>query len=410
MATPVRLIEKEFLLKVLYDEQLPVIYHKDRIEYFFYLEKPVKDDLFFRCDRPIERLKVRENIELKFDYRGKVIVFSVEILSIKHQEITCTIPDYLYKNLDRSYSRVHVPAEMQVHFTFLGDRYNLSFPRVQQYDSTDLGNFFHNIDPKNLSGLIDQMASWIKNFASGYRLLIFKDVRPSTMEERILAETGKALYLPSTRGSFPQTDPFPRKRIITEEIFYRYLESTGVGPGFISSTCSRFIKQKADDGIFSDAWIPILFHEYVIGYVHIWISVTGKPPLDFAIIDTMYQFTKVLAHSLEINGYFDKGKVRNNAFEGKVIDISASGLLFSYPHSEFSTALLPDSKLTVNIITPHRSITVNTIIVRRFKDNAHGYFGCHFIEVDQNDLRFLFEFIYGKPFTDFDAKFLVGQV
>jgi hypothetical protein len=26
------------------------------------------------------------------------------------------------------------------------------------------------------------------------------------------------------------------------------------------------------------------------------------------------------------------------------------------------------------------------------------------------DLRFLFEFIYGKPFTDSDAAFLTGQV
>jgi len=32
MATPVKNIEKEFMLRVLYDEDLPVVYFKDRVE------------------------------------------------------------------------------------------------------------------------------------------------------------------------------------------------------------------------------------------------------------------------------------------------------------------------------------------------------------------------------------------
>jgi len=410
MATPVRLIEKEYLLKVLYDEQIPAIYHKDRTEYYFYLERPAKDDLIFRSDRPIDRLRARSNIELKFDYRGKVIVFSVEVLQNKNQLLTCTVPEFLYKNLDRAFSRVAVPPEMKVQFTFQGDRYNLSFPKIQQFDSEELGQFFQNTDPRNLTGLIEQMATWIKKFATGYRLVIFKDVKPATTEERVIAETGKTLYLPSIKEGFPLSDPFPRKRLITENIFHRYLESIGVGQAFLDNTCARFIKAKADEGILSDAWIPILFQEYVIGYIRIWVDVEGYRPFDYAVIDTMYQFAKVLAYSLEINGYFEQGKVKNSAFEGNVIDVSASGLLFSYPQSAFSSSLLPDSKLAVTITTPDRDTSVNAAIVRRFKDDAHGYFGCQFEDMPDDDLRYLFEYIYGKPFTEFDAKFLAGQV
>ena len=410
MATPVRLIEKEYLLKVLYDEQLPAIFLKDRKEYSFFLEKPVKDEMCFRSNRSIDKLKLRNNIELKFDYRGKVIVFNVEVLQIKNQNFICTIPDYLYKDLDRTYSRVSLPPEMKVHFTFRGDRYNLSFPKVQQFDSADLSLFFQNTDPKNLTGLVDQMAAWIKKFATGYRLVIFKDTKPASTEERLLAETGKALYLPSTTESFPREDPFPRPRLITEEIFHRYLESIGVGTGFLPTTTARFMKAKVDDGYFSDAWIPILFHEYVVGYVHIWIDAEGYRPFDYTVIDTMYQFAKVLAYSLEINGYFEDGKIRNSTFRGNIIDISASGLLFSYPQSGFFTFLLPDSKLTVSITTPNRSLNQNAVIVRRFKDDTHGYFGCQFEDVPPDDLRYLFEYIYGKPFTEFDARFLAGQV
>jgi c-di-GMP-binding flagellar brake protein YcgR len=148
----------------------------------------------------------------------------------------------------------------------------------------------------------------------------------------------------------------------------------------------------------------------VIGYIHIWINKEGRLPFDYGVIDTLYQFAKVLAYSLKINGYFEKGKIKNEPFEGKVIDISASGVLFAYPHSGLSSALLPDSELSVKVVTPRRSINAAAKIVRRYKDNSMGYFGCRFLDIAPEDMRFLFEFIYGKPFTDTDASFLSGQV
>jgi hypothetical protein len=178
----------------------------------------------------------------------------------------------------------------------------------------------------------------------------------------------------------------------------------------VDEAAARFIKAKFDSGIFSDAWIPVLFQEYVIGYIHIWINKEGKLPFDYGVIDTLYQFAKILAYSLKINGYFETGKLRNEPFEGKVIDISASGLLFAYPQSPLSTALLPDSELSVKILAPRRAVSANAKIVRRYKDNTQGYFGCRFLDMAPEDMRFLFEFIYGKPFTDTDASFLAGQV
>jgi hypothetical protein len=225
-----------------------------------------------------------------------------------------------------------------------------------------------------------------------------------------VSETGKALYLASTLGYFPLTDPYPKKRIITEEMFKRYLESTGVALAFVNDSCSRFIQSKHEEGIFSDAWIPILFQEYVIGYIHIWVDKEGAPLLDYNILDTVFEFTKVLANSLKVNGYFEKGKLPNDPFEGRIIDISASGLLFSCPVSTLSATLLVETELIVNIETPRRTVNAKAKIVRRFKDKTTAYFGCRFLDIMPEDLRFLFESIYGKPFTDVDANFLAGQV
>jgi hypothetical protein len=410
MATPIKRIEKEFLLKVLYDEQIPIMYLRNRTEYILYVDKPVKGEICFKSDRPVAGIKPRKKMDLMFDYHGQIIIFSIEVSFIRDNQIVAEVPEFLYKNLDRSYSRVTTPPDLQVQFTFLGDRYSLSFPKVQEYEPGEIGEMVRHLDPKNLSGLIEQMAGWIKGFANGYKLIIFKDVKPSSTEERLVAETGKTLYLPSTLAGFPQGDPHPKKRLIVEEMFRRYLESTGVDRAYMDDAVNRFVKAKFDSGIFSDAWIPILFQEYVIGYIHIWINKEGKQPFDNGIIDTLYQFAKILAFSLKINGYFESGRIKNEPFEGKVIDISASGLLFAYPHGSLSSSLLPDSELAVKITSSKRTISANAKIVRRYKDNAMGYFGCRFLDIVPEDMRYLFELIYGRPFTDMDASFLSGQV
>ena len=386
------------------------MYLKGQTQYVLTVEKPAKGEICFKADRNLEGLKARKKIDLMFDYRGRVIKFSAEVISFKDDHIIAEEPEFLYKNLDRSFTRVSVPPDLQVKFTFLGDRYSLTYPKITEFETDDSGDFIKKLDPTNLSDLISQMESWIKTYASGYKLVIFRDVKPSVTEERLLAETGKALFIPSTEGVIPNEDPYPKKRLITEAIFKRYLESTGVDPQFLDDAYTRFLRQKHSNEILSDLWVPILFQEYVIGYVHIWINKEGRLPFDYATIDTLYQFSKILSNSLKINGYFETGRMKNEPFEGKIMDISASGLLFSYPNSVLATTLMPDNELSVKLITTHRTVNAKARIVRRYKDSIQGYFGCRFLNIAPEDLRFLFELIYGKPFTDSDAAFLSGQV
>jgi hypothetical protein len=299
---------------------------------------------------------------------------------------------------------------MQVQFTFREERYSLSFPKITDYDYGEITEFMEKLNPPDLNGLIAQIGAWIKRFASGFKLVIFKDTLPATAEEKILGETGKTLCLPSTLGSLPSVDPHPKKWLITETMFKRCLESAGVEKQCLDETVARFIRSKFEEGIFSEAWVPILFQEYVIGYLHVWISKEGLPPLNYEVMETLHQFARVLAFSLKINGYFDSGRLDNEPFVGNVIDISASGLLFAYPVSDLSRALRTDSELAVRLSFPKRWIDATVRIVRQYSDQTTSYFGCRFLDIAPEDIRFLFEFIYGKPFTDDDAYFLIGHV
>ena len=410
MATTIKRIEKDFLLKVLFDEQIPIMVLYNKTEYTLVVDKPPKQELSLKANKPIQGLRVGQKLSMVFDYRGQVITFAAIVLSIKDEMVTVEAPEFLYKNLDRAFSRVATPADLVVNFTFHGDRFNLNFPKIQEYEQDDIDIFFDQFDPKDIKQLINQLSAWVQESATGYKLVMFKNIKPVSIEEKIIAETGKSLFIPSTQTDLPQIDPYPKKKIITEELFKRFLESSGVDKVYVEDALARFIKGKRDAGIYSDAWVPILFQEYVIGYIHIWIETDNKPPFDFSILDTLYQFTKVLASSLKDHGYFDKGKVKKESFQGKVVDISASGMLFAYPHSSLSTALLVDSELDVELITPKRTIKTDAKIVRRYNDASMGYFGCRFVSIAPEDLRFLFEYIYGKPFTDQDATFIAGKV
>jgi hypothetical protein len=261
-----------------------------------------------------------------------------------------------------------------------------------------------NPNSPDFNELIARMGVWVNGLSGKYKLVLFKDKPPTATEERILAETGKAIFLPSTNDLLPRTDPNPKKRLVTEDMFKRYLESVGVGEKHLNEAIVRYIRSKVEGGIVSDAWVPILFQEYVIGYIHVWIDKGGLPPLTMESLDTLYQFARSITASLTTNGDFDAGILTNKLLPGAMLDISASGLLFSYPSSDLTSAMLPDEELAVTLSTPKRTIKATAQIVRRFTDRTTNYFGCQFLDIAPEDIRFLFEFIYGKPFTDDNAE------
>jgi c-di-GMP-binding flagellar brake protein YcgR len=387
------------------------MYIRDRTEYILTLDSPAGEELIFRPDRSLGKLKSNIKLPLLFNYRGQTIDFNVQVLGQREELVFCKTPDTLYKNLDRNYLRVDAPSDMKILFAFRGDRYNLAFPKVMEYENIVAEELVQSLDHRNLSGLIRQVAGLLSNFADGYKIVNFKDKKPETTEERIVSESGKTLFIPSTAGFFPKTDPYPKKRIITEDLFKRYLETTGVGTTFLDDNCARFLKHKLDEGIFSDAWVPILFHEYVIGYIHVWITKEDRPPFDFSVLDNVYQYAKVLAFALKENGYFEHGKIENELFAGRVLDISASGLLIACPlGGSLITTLLVDAELTVVIETPKRTVKIVAKVVRRFKDKSAGYLGCRFLDMEPEDMRFLFEHLYGRQIDDSDTAFLTGQV
>ena len=407
MGTPVKRIEKEFLFKALYNEKFPLVCHRNKIDYTLFLAQPVAERMIFRFDKPILNLKLRSKLQLMFSYHGQTINFAVEVDNLKDNLIICQVPDTLYKNLARASLRVTAPSDFRVVFTFKGEQYDMPFPMVNNYEEDYFSEILKGKSAAQILSTIDPMVEKLKQYANGYKMVSFKDYMPKLMEELILCETCKALFLPSTLGEFIKVDPYNKKRIITEEIFKRYMESTGVRT--FETAASDFMKELYSKDIFSAAWVPILFQNYIVGYIHIWSNKRANPPLNLDILDIMYELTKILCYSLEANGHFVKTKVPNTPFEGKMIDISLSGLFFSYPSSSFSMILQTTSELKATIITPIRNIEILVRITRRQRDGETNFFGCKFLDLTPEDASFLSEALYGKDEDD-DAIIFSGQV
>ncbi|MDR2793292.1 MAG: PilZ domain-containing protein [Treponema sp.] len=413
MPTQIRRIEKEYFLSKLAGEQIPVIYIFNRQDYVLKVDRITKEEIAFITEKPVEGLVVNKKINLMFDYKGLSVSFSAEVKHVSDAVISTSIPEVLYKNLARSSQRIAVPTDLQVTLMSLEDRYSLPFPKSSAFEPLDNSAVLPGIDPHNFNAIIAHIVQELKPYASGYKIIYYNThVQPDKMEERIVAENGRILFIPSTQSKLPQ-EFTTEKRFITQSIFKRYLESIGVGATFLDQTIEQFMKAKVDEGIFSLLWIPFIFQEYVVGCMYVWKNnqdTTDKLPFSEELAEKLYQYGKCLIFSLKERNYFEAGCMKDRIINGRVADISGSGLRFAVPNSFIFQSLQPGVEIAVTLKSPNRTINTKIRIRRRYKEANLVYLGCSFMELAPDDSQFLFEFIYGKPSNPLVENFIAGNV
>ncbi|MDR2536226.1 MAG: PilZ domain-containing protein [Treponema sp.] len=405
MSTMVQGVEKEFLLKSLYNEQVAIICRYNRAVYTLQIEKLDKNEMSFKSNQSILGLTSGNRIDLTADYKGVVVVFVVEVSSITNDCLVTTFPDLLYKNLDRAYPRVHFPTDMRLRFSFTGERYFLPFSPSKEHTKPAPPELLPDIDLTQFNDIVAKFSSWVKESEAEHKLILFKEAKPVNLEEQILIKTGKALFLPSITEGLPETDPDIQKRVITKELFLQYLEGIGILSSNFDAALEQFIKAKQSKRILAETWVPLGFKEYVIGYIHFWITKEDNVPLAFTTVETIYQYADTLVGSLQEKQYFDAFSLKDKFVSAQGVDISAGGIRFSYPKSYISDMLLLDTEIIVKLVTPKRTINIKTKVLRKYEEKNMTFYGCHFLDVVPEDIRFLYEYIYGKPFTDSGGNF-----
>jgi hypothetical protein len=143
-------------------------------------------------------------------------------------------------------------------------------------------------------------------------------------------------------------------------------------------------------------YCPVLHQHYVVGYLYLLRTREFPEPFDSKVVDFVFQFSRILAYSLKMNGYFTAEPSREEFGAAELLDISGSGLLFGFPKGGPSPLLYSDLDLTLYL--GDVSLTVKGRVMRRYDDNERTYIGVRFLDMSLDDMELLFQRLYGRDY------------
>ena len=403
MGNKISRIEKEFIINSLNDKKMPLN---------VYGNKENIPGILLNCDDSMLEITSRDtswdqfspddNVKIFFAYFGNVMTFITRIIKID-DNLFIKYPDEIYKNLQRKYIRVVPPAEIQAAFYIENTKIELNFPKSEEYAKVEFQDDL-NERYASIESLILQFREKVHNMVSGNKIVMFRNREPESIEEKIIVKTTKILYIPSVDEPFPEFDPDMEERIVTRSHFIPSNEEPD-GIYFEDlkrDELSKYLKEKKDSGVYAEVYCPILYHEYVIGYIYLTNPTADSGRIDKMVIAYLIEFSKILAYALEKSGYFKKNIKGPKEYRPNIVDISASGLLFTHSSEKFKEIIILYKDTDIHLSFGERKMKIGARIMRKYSEGQNSYYGAQFLEVKPEDLRFLFDFVYGRNITDTD--------
>ena len=137
---------------------------------------------------------------------------------------------------------------------------------------------------------------------------MFRDREPQTFEEKLIAGTGKIFFMQSIYEGIKPPETETELSIV---------DKSELKPEDVEILLADMKKA----GIYSVLYCPVLYHEYTAGYIYLCNEKNKKIEID--TLEYVYQFSKILAWSLNKNDYFSGGQTKAIDFNSQIVDISA---------------------------------------------------------------------------------------
>ncbi|MCL1817852.1 MAG: PilZ domain-containing protein, partial [Spirochaetaceae bacterium] len=237
-------------------------------------------------------------------------------------------------------------------------------------------------------------------FSSENKIVMFRERHPESFEEKLIASTGKTfLYPQSISKHIPEKDLILSPRVLSQEEIILAQKNQGVELFRIIDIINKTDKDKSTKNILHELYSPILYRNYVVGYLYMVSFKDGGQKFSQKIIDFVFQFESLLIHSLRVNGYFKGEPVKEKVDIAEVVDISASGLQFALPLKQFDKELLLYKDINFDLIMGARELKIGGRIMRKFNDHGRLYICVMFLDIKDEDRYFLMEALYGTTET-----------
>lgn len=398
-------IEKEFIINNLIDKQLPVKIHGEKEEIKGTIVSFESEKILLKPEVP-SITPDGSSVRAFFSYFGHTMTFETKLIKKDDESLHLQVPKGIYKNLQRKFERIPCPKDVKVSFTIADTKVELDFPKTEEYNPADTVEYSLTFDPDSIENLIRDFKQQAKFYAEENRIVMFREKKPETYEEQLIARLGKILYIPDTRGTIPEDKQVFEGRVISKDYIHS-LEKTEEREDLFSSL-EKIMIRRNNEGVHGFLYCPLVYHEYVVGYIALINSGSKNDPLEPEIVEYVYQFSRVLIFSLKKNGYFKGGRPVINTIEPEILDISASGLLFTSPEKRLKDLIMLYSDLSLSISLGPRRMTIGARVMRKFLDRNMLFFGMVFLDIKPEDFRFLFDFVYGRPFSERDEELWEG--
>jgi len=396
MASKISAIEKEFVINQAISEHIEVRIHASRTHASFIITKHDKDFIYLNSSTDLGKgFASWDKISGYINYRGQTLSFKTKIRKVEPKAITIANPECFYKNLARKFVRIASPHGIQVAFSLQDEEFSLDYPVCEEYSPVDQIENTSNFDISSMPHLIESFKANAKVHATAGKIVMFKQKKPETLEEMLVSKFGKILYIPSTTSGLPVKDPYPDGRLITKK-----MEEDFEGPDYFikGSSMDRLLLSKIDAQIHSEIFCPILYCQYVAGYVYLVNSNDKRISFHLETVDMAYDFSRILAYYLKTHDYFAHAETKNKplAYAGEIIDISASGLLLGLPQKEFNVLLKQNTLVSLKLTFGDRIVDIKARVMRRYEENNMIFYGLVFQGLLKTDEDALYSFIYHR--------------
>ncbi|MFP4067676.1 MAG: PilZ domain-containing protein [Spirochaetaceae bacterium] len=397
MSREVGRIEKEFILKNAIEKHLPVEVHFRTKRYGYVPSAMTEEELRLHPvgDTGIDA-RPGDEIAAFTRFRGQVITFKTTVLEQRGDALVLRQPTVLYRDLSRGFERILHPEGISVSFIVQGTRVELNYPASESYETVEEPSFDPGFDVTRISELLKTFRERAEQHAGDNKIVMFRERKPETFQERVIARSGKILILPFPRDDFVNLPRDARGRLLSQDEAIETEKRSGGEVFATLDAVTRIIKGLNDREIWEELYCPVLYREYVVGYLYLAKSGRDVTHFDSRAVEFVLQYSRVLAYALEVNGYFTKQPVKEEYGEAVLIDISGSGILFSYPADGPSLSLYEDVELRIHL--ENEEVPATARVMRKYRDSGRVYFGAQFLDIDTEGMDKLFDRLYGTRY------------
>ena len=395
MGSEIKRIEKEFIFKDLHEKRTPLEIHLSEEQLQAYIERFDEERLVLVLPDDILPPDLKE-LTVFFRFRNNPMTFTSKILEVHEGTVEVAQPEELFRDLSRSFERIKTPTGVSVTFLFKGKQVRLDYPDSDQYDPVEEPELDSGFDATKIADLLKAFRERAGRFASESKIVMLRERTPKSFQEKLVTKTGKMLALPFYTAEAQIRSAEVRERILSQDEIIAHEAEEGEDMFTVLERIGKLIDANREKRIWHELYCPVLYHQYVVGYLYLMRADTEQEKFEPATFDFLLQYSRILAYSLKANGYFRAEPVIDEFGSAELIDISGSGLLFSYPPDGPEILLYTDLDLRIGL--GEHTVPVRGRVMRSYNDTDRVYIAIQFIELDPDDMEILFEHIYGKEY------------